>query len=301
MSMPSFEYSYLLLLSVPLLWCLFTCKEKIRWQYFVHLQLFTPKKPWLKLEWLLKIITLLALVVGLASPVLFDRANPDRRSGIDIVLSLDGSGSMGASGFDSERRMSRFEAVQEIAKDFILKRTEDNVGVVLFGDFAFIASPLTYEKEIIAEMIGYLSHGMAGQNTAIGEGILMALRALERSKAKERIVILLSDGEQNSGRISPKDAVAMAIESGVKIYTIGIGDERAYDSALLKEIAKESQGQFFAAKNSEELRQVYAQIDSLERSSIKSRAYLIKDYYFYWPLLIAFASLFILFHRGQRL
>jgi Ca-activated chloride channel family protein len=301
MNMPTFEYSYLLVLLIPLLWCLFTCKEKIRWRYFVHLHLFKPKKPWLKLEWLLKIVTLTALVIALASPVLFERANPDRRHGIDIVLSLDGSGSMNASGFDNESRMSRFEAVQEIAKEFILKRSEDNIGVVLFGDFAFIASPLTYEKEIVAEMISYLGDGMAGQNTAIGEGILMGLRALERSKAKERIIVLLSDGEQNSGRISPKDAVAIAKEEGVKIYTIGIGDENEYDAPLLKQLAQETAGQFFEAKDMEALRHVYTQIDSLERSSIKSRAYLIKAYYFYWPLLLAFAALFILFHRGQRL
>lgn len=267
----------------------------------MHLHLFKPKKPWLKLEWLLKIVTLTALVIALASPVLFERANPDRRHGIDIVLSLDGSGSMNASGFDNESRMSRFEAVQEIAKEFILKRSEDNIGVVLFGDFAFIASPLTYEKEIVAEMISYLGDGMAGQNTAIGEGILMGLRALERSKAKERIIVLLSDGEQNSGRISPKDAVAIAKEEGVKIYTIGIGDENEYDAPLLKQLAQETAGQFFEAKDMEALRHVYTQIDSLERSSIKSRAYLIKAYYFYWPLLLAFAALFILFHRGQRL
>jgi Ca-activated chloride channel family protein len=301
MNMPAFEYTYVLFLLIPFLWCLFTCKEKIKWQYFVHLQLFTPKKPWLRFEWLLKIITLVALVLGLASPVLFDSAHPDRRNGIDIVLSLDGSGSMNASGFDPKSHQSRFEAVQKIAQEFILKRENDNIGVVLFGDYAFIASPLTYEKEIVAEMISYLSHGMAGQNTAIGEGILMGLRALERSKAKARIIILLSDGEQNSGRISPREAVEIAKEEGVKIYTIGIGQESEYDVALLKRIAKDSEGQFFSAKNIEELRKVYAQIDSLERSSIKSRAYLVKEYYFYLPLLLAFSALFLLFHRGQRL
>ncbi|MEA3522720.1 MAG: hypothetical protein U9R50_07075, partial [Campylobacterota bacterium] len=86
-----------------------------------------------------------------------------------------------------------------------------------------------------------------------------------------------------------------------KIYTIGIGNEKSYDSALLRQIANDSQAQFFSAKNIEELRQVYTQIDSLERSSIRSRAYLIKEYYFYFPLLLAFGALFILFHRGQRL
>jgi Ca-activated chloride channel family protein len=301
MDLLKFEYIYILLLLIPLLWCLFTCKEKIKWKYFVHLQLFKPKKPWLKLEWFLKIITLISLITALASPVMFDDANPNRRNGIDIVLSIDASGSMNSSGFDSESRMSRFEAVQEIAKEFILKRLNDNVGVVLFGDYAFIASPVTYEKEIVAQMIEYLTHGMAGQNTAIGEGILISLRALKNSKSKEKIIILLSDGEQNSGRISPKEAVVLAKEMGVKIYTIGLGDENSYDIKLLKRIAKESKGVFFGARDKEELAQVYSEINSLETSSIRSRAYLIKEYYFYIPLLIAFMALFLLFHRGQRL
>ena len=116
-----------------------------------------------------------------------------------------------------------------------------------------------------------LNHGMAGNNTAIGEGILMALRALEHSQAKSRIVILLSDGEHNSGRIAPKDAVAIAKEKGVKIYTIGIGNAGEFDAALLEMVAKESGGSFFAAKSKEELQSVYEQIDTLEKSEIGSR------------------------------
>ncbi len=296
-----FEYIYILLVIIPLLWCLFRCKNKIKWKYFVHLHLFKPKKPYLKWEWFLKIITLVALITALASPIMFEKENPDRRNGIDIVLSIDGSGSMNASGFDSKSHKSRFEIVQEIAKEFILKRLNDNVGVVLFGDYAFIASPVTYEKEIVAQMISYLTHGMAGQNTAIGEGIEISLRALEKSKSKSKIIILLSDGKQNSGRISVKDAISLAKDMGVKIYTIGIGDKNSYDINLLKKIAKESNGQFFSAKDKDELYHVYNEIDSLEASSIRSRAYLVKEYYFYIPLLIAFIALFILFHRGQKL
>jgi Ca-activated chloride channel family protein len=253
------------------------------------------------MEWILKIVTLSALVIALSSPVFYERADPNRRNGIDIILSIDGSGSMSASRFDTKSRKSRFELVQEIAKDFILKRVNDNVGVVLFGDYAFIASPLSYEKEIVAEMISYLGHSMAGQNTAIGEGILMAVRAFEHSKSKEKVIILLSDGEQNSGRVSPKEATQLAKQQHIKIYTIGIGDEKEYDSELLKRIAKESEGRFFSAKNIDELVEVYKEIDSLERSSIRSREYLVKDYLFYIPLLVAFFALFILFYRGQRI
>ncbi len=298
---PDFEYPFAFALLPILLWCLFTCKEKIALKYFVHLHLFSPQKPWLKTEWLLKILALTALVAALASPVAFERAVPDRRHGIDMVLSLDGSGSMGASGYDAKSRQSRFEVLKEMAKAFIVKRPNDNIGVVFFGDYAFIASPVTYEKEMVAEMIDYLGEGMAGQNTAIGEGIAMGVRALEHSKAKSKLIILLSDGEHNSGRIAPKEAVALAKEYKIKIYTVGIGDEKSYDAPLLKTIAAQSGGTFFPAVNKEALGEVYAKINTLERSDIRSREYLVKSYFAYIPLLIALAALGVLLHRGQRL
>ena len=296
----TFEYTYLLLLLFPLIYCLYRCKEKIKEGYFVHLQLFSMPRKWFRWEWLVKILIITLLLLSVASPVLVDSIDPLDRKGIDIVLSIDGSGSMNASGFDEKNRDSRFQITQKIAQEFVLKRVEDNVGVVLFGDFAFIASPVTYEKEIVAEMIGYLSHGMAGQNTAIGEGITMGLRALQYSKAKSKIIILLTDGEHNSGRVSPKDAIEMAKSMGVKIYTIGIGKKGEFDKKLLEKIAEESGGQFFAAYDKDELQKTYSEIDALEQSHIKSKAYKIKDYYFQWPLSIAmFLILFLLWQRSR--
>lgn len=294
----SFEFPWMILLLPPLLYCLYRCKEKLIPRYFVHLHLLAPNRPWLKLEWILKVLTLTALIIALASPVVIDRRDPMNRRGIDIVLCIDGSGSMNASGFDQESRRSRFEIVQSIAQAFVRKRQEDNVGVVLYGDFGFIASPVTYEKEIVAEMIGYLSHGMAGQNTAIGEGIAMSVRALEHSKSSSKVIILLTDGEHNSGRISPKEAVGLAVEKGIKIYTIGIGNSGEFDEALLKMIAEESGAYAFSAHESEELSDVYDRIDRLERSVIKSQAYLKKNYYYAYPLLAAF--FLILYFFGKR-
>ncbi len=296
----TFEYPYLLLLLLPLLYCLYRCKEKVEQGYFVHLSLFTTHTKWFRWEWILKISIVILLLSAIASPILIDKVDPLNRKGIDIVLSIDGSGSMNSSGFDEKTRESRFEITQTIAQGFVMKRVEDNVGVVLFGDFAFIASPVTYEKEIVSEMIGYLSHGMAGQNTAIGEGITMGLRALQDSKAKSKIIILLTDGEHNSGRISPKDATAFAKELGVKIYTIGIGKKGEFDKALLEKIADESDGEFFAAYNRDELQKTYDEINSLEQSNIKSREYQVKDYYYQWPLAGALLLLFFLLWQRSR-
>lgn len=296
----TFEYPYLLVLLLPLLYCLYRCKEKIEQGYFVHLSLFTTHTKWFRWEWIIKIATVILLLLAISSPILIDKIDPLNRKGIDIVLSIDGSGSMNSSGFDEKTRDSRFAITQTIAQDFVMKRVEDNVGVVLFGDFAFIASPVTYEKEIVSEMIGYLSHGMAGQNTAIGEGITMGLRALQNSKAKSKIIILLTDGEHNSGRISPKDATALAKEHGVKVYTIGIGKKGEFDKTLLEKIADESDGHFFAAYNKDELQKVYNEINSLEQSNIKSREYQVKDYYFQWPLAGALLLLFFLLWQRSR-
>lgn len=295
-----FEYSYLFLLLLPLLYCLYRCKEKSVQGYFVHLALFTTHTRWFRWEWLIKIAAVVLLVSAVASPVVIDKTDPLNRKGIDIVLSIDGSGSMNASGFEEGSRESRFEITKKIAQEFVMKRYEDNVGVVLFGDFAFVASPVTYEKEIVAEMIGYLTQGMAGQNTAIGEGIAMGLRALKESKAKSRVIILLTDGEHNSGTVSPKEATEMAKEQGVKIYTIGIGNKGEFDKALLEKIAKESNGRFFAAYNKEELQKAYDEIDALEQSRIKSREYQIKVYYFQWPLAgVLLLLLFLLWRRSR--
>ena len=296
----TFEYPFLLALLPFFIYCLYRCRTKIEPKIFVHLSFFTPNTKWYRWEWLIKILVLVALFFAIASPIIVDREDPLNRKGIDIVLSLDGSGSMNSSGFDEESRASRFEITQKIAQNFVLKRYEDNVGVVLFGDFAFIASPVTYEKEIVSEMIGYLGHGMAGQNTAIGEGVAKAVRALERSKAKSKIIILLTDGEHNSGRISPKDAVALAKQKGIKIYTIGIGNKGEFDQKLLETIANESGGKFFAAYNSDELEKAYSEINTLEQSNIKSRAFQIKAYYYQWPLMFAFLLLFYLFYQRSR-
>ncbi|MDD5716519.1 MAG: VWA domain-containing protein [Sulfuricurvum sp.] len=270
-------------------------------RYFPHLHFFANVGKWGNLDWLLKALVVLLMAAALATPVVVDYSDPRNRNGVDMVLAIDGSGSMNASGFGDEEngRMSRFEIVQKIASDFVMKRIEDNVGVVLFGDFAFIASPVTYEKEIIAEMIGYLSHGMAGQNTAIGEGIAMSVRALRDSKAKSKVVILLTDGEHNSGSISPKEAIAMVQKGDIKLYTIGIGKPGEFDNALLEHLATQGGGKFFAATNQKELQSVYDEIDTLERSSIKSEQHTFFEHYYQWLLSPVVFILWVLIWRRR--
>lgn len=287
-----FNFPFVWLLLPPLLYCLYRCKVAVQWHYFPHLHFFSNLNKWRNLDWFLKALAVTLMIAALATPVMIDFSDPRNRNGVDIVLSIDGSGSMNASGFGAEgSRESRFEIVQKIASDFVMKRTEDNIGVVEFGDFAFIASPITYEKEIIAQMIGYLSYGMAGQNTAIGEGIAMGVRALRDSKAASKVIILLTDGEHNSGSISPKEAVEMVRKNGIRLYTIGIGPKGEFDNALLAQLARDGKGKFFAATNAKELQEVYDEIDTMERSRIKSAHNVLENHYFQWFLAPALLML----------
>lgn len=297
-----FDYPWVWLALPPILYCLYRCKRAIHARYFPHLHFFGNLSKWKNFEWLIKVVVVTLMIAALSAPVVIDFSDPRNRNGIDMVLSIDGSGSMNASGFSSENEMtSRFEIVQKIASDFVMKRLEDNVGVVLFGDFAFIATPVTYEKEIISEMIGYLNHGMAGQNTAIGEGIAMSVRALRDSKARSKVIILLTDGEHNSGSISPKEAVAMVKKEHIKLYTIGIGKKGEFDSALLSRLAHDGGGKFFAATNSKELEAVYDEIDTLEKSSIKSEQHTFEEHYYQWPLAGALGMIMWLMWRRRGL
>lgn len=288
-------------LVLPLLmYCLYRCKVSVRQHYFPHLHFFTKLNKWRNLDWLLNALAVTLMVGALATPVMVDFSDPRNRNGVDIVLSIDGSGSMNASGFGEEgSRESRFEIVQKIASDFVMKRAQDNIGVVEFGDFAFIASPITYEKEIIAQMIGYLSYGMAGQNTAIGEGIAMGVRALRDSKAASKVIILLTDGEHNSGSISPKEAIEMVRKNNIRLYTIGIGIKGEFDNALLAQLARDGKGKFFAATNAKELQEVYDEIDSMERSRIKSAPNILEDHYFQWFLAPALLILGLILWRRR--
>ena len=301
MTLFSFDYLWVFLALPPLLYCLYRCKILPKQHYFPHLHLFGSVSQWRSLSrWLITLAVVL-MVGALATPVVVDYSDPRNRNGIDIVLSLDGSGSMNASGFDTANpRATRFEVVQKIAQDFVMKRHGDNVGVVVFGDFAFIATPVTYEKEIIVEMIGYLSHGMAGQNTAIGEGVAQGVRALRDSKAKTKIIILLTDGEHNSGAIAPKEAVQMATKAGIKLYTIGIGQKGEFDSELLKQMAADGHGEYFSAANEKELASIYAHIDRLEKSRIKSAAHTFFDHYYQWLAAVALVTVMVLMYRKRR-
>lgn len=215
---------------------------------------------------------------------------------------LDTSGSMGESRYSSEHENeSKFDILKNIIGSFIQKRYDDNVGVTLFGSFAFSSVPLTYDMQAVQFLLQFLEVGIAGENTAIGDGIAAAAELLKRGDAKSKVMILITDGYQNSGMTSINDAVEAAKDAHIKIYTLGIGKKKEFDSALLKKIATDTDAKMFTAQNEGELVSVYKELDSLEPSPLRSQHYLNKHELYFYPLVLAMLLLlYILSRRGVQ-
>lgn len=249
---------------------------------------------------LLLIISIFTLlIISLSSPYSYDSSISSKKRGRDLILALDTSGSMGERGFNREKpELSRYDISVALAKEFIKNRHNDNVGLVIFGSFAFTASPLTYDLKSLIEIFDLTSSiGIAGTNTAIGDAIMEGVKSLSKGIAKSKVLILLTDGKHNSGANSPREGVREAIKNGVKIYTIGIGDD--YDRELLSKIAKESGGRAFFAKDSSKLKEIYKSIEKLEPSPIRDREYLNRRELFIYPLTLATMLLALLIYREE--
>lgn len=284
----SFSLLYpLALVLLPFVGCFVYCKSRPKPIYFS------------KLEWLLKSYLRLdsdrwivmgvfgLLVVTLATPYLYKPDANYHKKGRDLVLAIDTSGSMAQSGFDSlERFKSKYDSAIELTHRFIQNRHDDNLGLVVFGSFAYIASPLTYDLEGLSQMLHLMSDvGIAGDSTAIGEAIVQSIEALKHSRTQNKVIVLLSDGVHNAGSISPKDAVDRAKKSGIVIYTIGIGKE--YDRELMRLIAQKSGGKSFEAKSAKDLEVVFEKIESLEPSPLRSSDTLNIQKLHLYPLFLA--------------
>ncbi len=263
-----------LLLLLP---CFFRCYRARLALYFLRIDLL----PKISFGSLLAPLAYVMMVIALAAPFSYSSLELGERKGRDLALVIDASGSME----ESFGQRSKFELLKQMATDFFEKRFDDNIAVVVFGSFAYIAAPLTYDTKALSFVIRYLKPSIAGNNTAIGEGIYEALKALQKGKAKHKVIILVSDGHHNSGRISPKEAVKLAKKQKVRIYTVGLGD---VDRKLMRKIAGESGGEFFYAKSPEDLRQIFNKLDRLEPSPIRSGHYTDRHWLFYPFLLIAF-------------
>ena len=242
------------------------------------------------------------LVFALASPFSYDSQASSQKKGRDLVLVLDTSGSMAERGFnEQDKTQTKYDISVSLAKAFITNRYDDNVGLVVFGSFAFTASPLTYDLKALNEMFELMSDvGIAGTSTAIGDALKQGILTLESGEAKSKVLILLTDGVHNAGKISPREAVTLAKRKNIKIYTIGIGKKENYDTQMLNDIAKDSGGRSFFSQNSDELKSVYKSIAKLEPSPIRSEHYLNKNQLAIYPLLFAFLLLVVIIFRVEE-
>jgi len=291
----SFEYPWAFGVLAIFAICAFFCKSRRRSIYFPHLQtlmLGSPKIDYIPL--LLKWIGIFLSVTALASPILSKHYSNSTKYGRDIVLILDSSASMIQGSFDdSNQSKSKFDVVKELARDFVQSRESDRVGLINFADVAFIASPMTFEKEFLSKIIGLQKLGMAGQKTALNDALVQGYALLESSTTKSKVAILLTDGKDNMSHVSDYDIESIITNRSVKLYTIGIGSARDYDAKILKKLAKMGNGEFFSAQNSKALQEIYRNIDKLETTKIETKELVKKSYLFVYPLL--FAILFLLF------
>lgn len=293
-----FEHPYVFLL-LALIICIYKCPLSIKKIIFVHIHLFSKHTDMFHKEKLFYSLILALLVTALSSPISYDAKSAQHRKGRDLVFALDTSGSMDESGYSEEdTQKSKFSILINIIKKFTEQRFDDNVGVSVFGSYAFSPVPITYDMHALSYMLDFLSVGMAGNSTAIGDGLDQALRLLKHANAQHKVIILLTDGYQNSGQVKIKDAIAKAKQLGVKIYTIGIGKESDYDKALLKKIASDTQGESFSAQDASALKDIYTKLNSLEPSQIRSQHYLNKQMLFTYPL--SGAILLLLYLLAKR-
>jgi len=287
-----------LLLLLP---CFLWCKQYSKPYYFPKLAWITRQSPLLSWEPWLKMGLFTLMVFALAKPFVYDAKTNQHKKGRDLILAIDASGSMAQSGFNvKDRFKNKFETNIVLASDFITKRQDDNMGVVIFGTFAYTASPLTYDLESLSYLLSMTNVGIAGESTAIGDALLQSIRTLSYGEAQNKAIILLTDGYHNAGNTSPKVAVEKAKALGIKIYTIGIGKKSDYDVSLLEHIAKESGAKSYAASSAKALQEIYTEINNLEPSPIRSENYLNQKLLIAFPLGLVFILLLLWVLWSQR-
>ena len=253
-----------------------------------------------------RMIAVLLLIIVLARPQSTDKFQDISTEGIDIILTLDISGSMLARDFKPDR----LEASKNVATEFISGRPYDRIGLVVFSGESFTQCPLTTDHAVLINLMREIQSGMIEDGTAIGMGLANAVNRIKDSEAKSKVIILLTDGINNRGEIAPGTAAGIAKTFGIRVYTIGVGTQGMapypvqtpfgtqyqnmpveIDEAILKDIAQTTGGRYFRATDNDKLVQVYSEIDKLEKSKIDVKQFTRKNEKYLIPGLIAFCLL----------
>lgn len=279
-------------------------------------------------QWLpsaLRTLCVAALLVAASRPQYGTAESEYRGEGIDIMLAVDISGSMLAEDFTkaSGERTNRLEAVKDVVREFVPRRANDRIGLVVFAGRPYTQCPLTLDHGWLLRNLDRVQIGMIEDGTAIGSALASAASRLEASNAKSKVIILLTDGQNNAGKVNPKTAAEAVAKLGIRVYTIGAGTRglapfpardvfgnRIYrpmpvdiDEAALQEIAQLTGGQYFRATDTESLRRIYAEIDRMERTEFRApRYYAYEEAYPYFVLvaLVLYSAELALRHTWLR-
>ncbi len=304
----------LLLLPFALIWYIFKNKEENASLKIPSIEGFTANDLLSKLKPVLFALRLLALtfiIVAMARPQTEDISTRTKTTkGIDIVMAIDVSSSMLAR----DLKPNRLSALKEVAADFIRQRPNDRIGLVVYAGESYTKTPITSDKSIVLNALKEITYGQLNDGTAIGMGLATSVNRLKESKSISKVIILLTDGVNNSGFIEPQTAADLAVEFDIKTYTIGLGtngnalspvaynDDGSYrygmrqveiDEKLLKAIAEATGGQYFRATDNEKLEAIYDEINKLEKTEVEEFKYYKYEEKFRPWILLAGALLIV--------
>ncbi|ALO16491.1 VWFA-related Acidobacterial domain protein [Salinivirga cyanobacteriivorans] len=306
------EYLYLLLLLIPMaVWYIFRHKKQNASIRVSSLGAF--KQPYNRVkEWarhslpVLRLITVVAVILVIARPQSTNNWEKQTTEGIDIVMALDVSSSMLAR----DLRPDRLDAAKDVATQFINGRPNDRIGLTIFSGQAFTQCPLTTDHATLLNLFKDVKSGMIEDGTAIGLGLATSINRLRESNADSKVIILLTDGVNNRGEIDPVTAAELANTFGIRVYTIGVGSrgtapypvqtpfgtqykqmEVEIDEATLQEMAQMTDGKYFRATSNSALKQIYDQIDQMEKTRIETKSFAKKQEEYIWFAIIAAIAL----------
>ncbi len=304
----NFAYLFLLILLIPyIVWYIMKWKKSQATLQVSDASIYANapksyKNYLLHVPFILRIIALVMLIFVLTRPQSTDRWQNSEIEGIDIMLAIDVSTSMLAE----DLKPNRLEATKDVAASFINGRPNDNIGITIFAGESFTQTPLTVDHTVLSSMVNNIATGMIEDGTAIGMGIANAVTRLKDSKAKSKVIILLTDGVNNMGDISPMTAAEIAKSFGIRVYTIGVGTNGTapypypvgnmvqyvnvpveIDENTLTKIAKTTDANYYRATSNSKLKEVYEEIDKLERTKLNVKEYSNRQEEFRWFAIVA--------------
>ena len=294
----SLEHPLFLLLLIPFLYAQFLTNNKhssyTMPYFYTHFSMHQTTRP---LKVYLKLLSVLLALIALSQPTLTKSINITKENAIDIVLSLDISGSMSSYGFSQDYNKSRLDVVKEVVNAFITQRKNDRVAVVAFGTNAKVISPLSFDTNFQKQFIKKLKVGLLGKSTALIDSLFVSTLLLKKSSSKSKVIIVLSDGEDSSSKIPLEVALRLSKNEKIKIYTISIDSSQ---SNMMKLIARSSNTPAFFAKNKQDLQHIYENINKLQTTEIAYKKITTKQSIFIYFLAPTLFFLFIILLLSKK-